>query len=197
MRYECKIEGIAPIIMHSGKGLDPRIPAKIEIDKITSRRGKRTPVEDERLRELECRVSLWLDGDNPTIPPSAIRSTIEKAAKKSKEGPGVREGLLVLKSAFTYDVGKYGSTLAELDKSTQFTEGVVVQGKRILRTRAMFEPPWGCQFLIDADDQLVEKDKLEGWLVIAGRRVGLGDWRPEKSGIYGRFAVTGVSEISD
>ena len=35
-------------------------------------------------------------------------------------------GLLVLKCVFTYDVDKYGSTLAELGKSTRFTEGVVV-----------------------------------------------------------------------
>lgn len=197
MRYECKIEGIAPIIMHSGKGLDPRLPAKIEIDKITGKRGKRTPVEEERLRELECLVSLWRDGDTPTIPPAAIRSTIEKAARKSKDGPAVREGMLVLKSAFTYDVGKYGSTLGELGKSTQFTEGVVVNGKRVLRTRAMFETPWECQFMVDVDDTLVERDKLAGWLTIAGRRIGLGDWRPEKSGIYGRFAVNSISEISD
>ena len=197
MRYECKIEGIAPILMHSGKGLDPRLPAKIEAAKITGKRGNRTPVEDERLRELECVVSLWLDGNTPTIPTTAIRSAIEKAAKKSKEGPAVREGLLVLKSAFTYDVGRYGSTLDELGKTTQFTVGVNVNGKGVMRTRAMFETPWECRVLVDADDTLVEKRQLEGWLAIAGRRIGLGDWRPEKSGIYGRFEVNSISEVHD
>ena len=33
----------------------------------------------------------------------------------------------------------------------------------------------------------MDMPKLERWLAIAGKRVGLGDWRPQKSGEYGRF----------
>ena len=35
------------------------------------------------------------------------------------------------------------------------------------------------------------------WLALGGRRVGLGDWRPQTSGHYGRFDVKEVSELPD
>ena len=58
---------------------------------------------------------------------------------------------------------------------------VVVQRARILRTRAMFDIPWGCTFAIDGDDELVGTEHLERWLDIAGRRIGLGDWLAQRS----------------
>ena len=73
---------------------------------------------------------------------------------------------------------------------------MVVQRQRILRTRAMFDVPWGCRFTLDCDDELVEKQMLERWLDIAGRRIGLGDWRPEKSGDYGRFETVRIEEVN-
>ena len=59
-----------------------------------------------------------------------------------------------------------------------------------MRTRPLFEPPWAAEFRVDYDPDLVDKSLLENWLDIAGRRIGLGDWRPEKSGMYGRFTAT-------
>ena len=198
MLYKCKIEGIAPLLMHSGKGLDPRHPLKIEIAKITSKGSKRTDADEDQLREHECAVALWLDNnDKPTIPTNAIRSSIEKAAKKSKEGAAVREGLLVLDSKFTYDTSRYGKTLKELSISTQYTVGVNVNGKGVMRTRAMFETPWSCEISIDTDDSLIEKSQLTNWLTISGQRIGLGNWRPEKSGIYGRFKIKSVAKAKD
>ena len=53
----------------------------------------------------------------------------------------------------------------------------------------MFELPWALGFELDCDDELVDKQKLEAWFDIGGRRLGLGDWRPEKSGKHGRFEL--------
>ena len=49
----------------------------------------------------------------------------------------------------------------------------------------------------DVDPELVDRDKLTAWLALGGRRVGLGDWRPEESGQYGRFDVEEVTELPD
>ena len=76
------------------------------------------------------------------------------------------------------------------------TVGVVVQRSRILRTRALFEP-WGATFVLECDDELVDSEQLDAWLDIAGRRIGLGDWRPEKSGNHGRFEVVLIDPIED
>ena len=194
MLYRVTIKGIAPIIHHSAAGLDPLLPINVEKQAITRKRGSnRTPADDARLRELDTIGSLWLDfEDKPTIPASAIRSVIETGARKLKQGPQVREGLVITDSAFDYDRERYGESIEDLQRSTQFTVPVVVQRSRIMRTRAKFDMPWSCTFGVDADDELVSREQLERWLDVAGRRIGLGDWRPEKSGTYGRFEVESI-----
>ena len=199
LELEAKIKGIRPIIMHSAAGLNPSLPANKEKRDITSRQGKnRSESDDDRLAELECLLSLWLDGDDkPTIPGTAIRSCIETSARKLKQGPQVREGLVVLKNSFTYDKERYGVSLDELVKTTQFQSVVVNPSNkaRIIRTRAKFETPWECDFVLDVDDELVDRTMLERWLDIGGRRIGLGDWRPEKSGDHGRFETVSLKAI--
>ncbi len=198
MLHEAAIRGIRPIIMHSGDGLDPRSAANLEKAEITRKKGSnRTASDDARLIELDCATSLWLNHNNaPTIPAAALRSCIETAARKLKQGPQVREGLVVAEvNEFTYDTDRYGNTMDELVKTTAFTTGVVVQRSRVLRTRAKFDMPWSCRFTMDCDDELVDIGQLETWLDIAGRRIGLGDWRPEKSGDYGRFETKSLKAV--
>ena len=199
MRYRIKIRGTSGLIHHNGAaGLDTRSPAKQEIADISRRKGgNRTVSDDARLAELECQVSLWLDdGGAPTIPEGAIRSVIETGARKRKQGPQVREGLIVeAVERFDYDRDALGTTVEELGRRAQFTVPVVVQRNRLLRTRARFME-WSCTFRVEVDDELCDQDQLADWLDIAGRRIGLGDWRPEKSGHHGRFEVESIEEIA-
>ena len=179
--FQIKIKSESPIIMHNGAaGLDTRSPANIEKAEIAKKRGSnRTASDDARLQELECQTSLWLDEDGaPAIPVGAVRRMIENAARKLKQGGDVREGLIVTHVKFDYDRKKYGATIDELGRKAQFTVGVVVQRARILRTRAKFDE-WNATIIIDADEELVDRQKLESWLDIGSRRIGLGDWRPE------------------
>lgn len=195
MQYTVTIRGTEPLIMHNGEaGLNTRSPANLEKAEITSKRSSnRTASDNARLSELECQTSLWLDaGGAPTIPTAAIRSMIETAARKQKQGPQVREGLIVDEVlSFDYDRERYGATVEELGKNAQYTVPVVVQRNRILRTRARFDD-WSCTFHLDTDPELVDRVQLEAWLETGGRRIGLGDWRPEKSGDHGRFEVASV-----
>ena len=199
MRYEIELKGISPIIMHNGAaGLDTRSPANIEIAEITRKKASnRTDVEDKRMRELECHISLWLNSaGTPTIPEGALRAVIEQAARKLRQGPQVREGLIVEKTKrFIYDES-LGTTADELCKSVQFTTGVVVKRNRVLRTRARFDV-WGVVFVVDTDTELVDAEQLASWLDIGGRRIGLGDWRPQRSGHYGRFETIRIDKIPD
>ena len=67
---------------------------------------------------------------------------------------------------------------------------VVVQRNRIERTRAKFDD-WTLTFVLDAKDKLVDQLQLES----RGRRIGLRDWRPERSGDYGRFEVEEIRRV--
>ena len=64
------------------------------------------------------------------------------------------------------------------------------------RARAKFDCPWSVVALADVDPELVDRAQLTSWLALGGRRIGLGDWRPEKSGVFGRFDVEDVTELA-
>ena len=201
MRIEFKLTGVSPLLMHNGAaGIDPRSSLSREIAALAAKKaGDRTDVDDLRLQELECRRSLYIDDDGkPTLPEAALRAMIETAARKGKQGPLVREGLLVERVSFGYDVGRYGETVEQLAKTAQFTVPVVVNGRRIARTRARFDCPWSVVGVADVDEGLVDEAQLTAWLALGGRRIGLGDWRPEKGGgVFGRFDVEEVVELAD
>ena len=192
MRYRVTIKGLSPLIVHNGAaGLDTKSPANIEIAEINRKKdSNKTSADIERQRFLECQTSLYLDASGaPTIPASAIRACIETGARKLKQGPQVREGLVVESLDFHYDADALGKTAEDLGRNAQFTVPAVVGRGRVMRTRAKFDK-WSCTVDLDCDDELIDQDQLEAWLDIAGRRIGLCDWRPEKSGSYGRFKAT-------
>lgn len=197
MRYRITLEGTSPLIMNNGAaGLDTRSPANQEKAEISKKRGSnRTESDDRRIRSLETQTSLWLDENlRPTIPERALRAVIETGARKVKQGPQVREGLIVERTEyFDYDTS-LGETPEELGETVQFTVGVVVQRSRILRTRAKFDE-WSVTFTVEVDDELVDEEQLWNWLDLSGRRIGIGDWRPEKSGHYGRFAIKQLEKV--
>jgi len=57
---------------------------------------------------------------------------------------------------------------------------------RNIRYRPAFKEGWTARFQIDIDDpEVVPAERLKEILEFAGRRVGVGDWRPR----YGRFLV--------
>ena len=107
----------------------------------------------------------------------------------------MREGLIVEKvETFHYDRDRLGATYRKVGKAAQFTVPVVVARARILRTRAKFDD-WKITFTVETDPEQVDQGQLENWLDIGGRRLGLGDWRPQKSGHYGRFVVETIEPI--
>ena len=50
-------------------------------------------------------------------------------------------------------------------------------------------------FEVDYDPELVDEHHLETWLEIGGRRIGICDWRPERSGQFGRFALRSMEKV--
>ena len=89
MRYKIEIAGIRPIIMHNGAaGLDTRSAANLEKKEINRKKGSlRTTTDEDRLAELECQTSLWLNfkTNEPEIHAGAIRKAIETGARKLKQ----------------------------------------------------------------------------------------------------------------
>lgn len=67
------------------------------------------------------------------------------------------------------------------------------KGRRA-RKRPVFKN-WNLAFNIEYDEAEINFDTLKQILDYAGRYVGVGDFRPEKGGSFGRFMVTEFKEI--
>lgn len=59
---------------------------------------------------------------------------------------------------------------------------------RIMRHRPRFDT-WGMKFSLEIDDETLPVDTVHLLLEEGGRKLGIGDFRPEKGGPFGRFAV--------
>ena len=191
MQYDIELTGESDLILHCADAhLDEADLRNVEKAVIVRKRGSnRTAADNARLRELETRLGLYLVDGKPTIPEGMIRSCIETAARTLRQGPQVRAGLMVVSTEFKWDAERYGKTEKEIGLKAQFTCAVKQGQVRILRTRPLFKQPWSVKAVLECAEELVDEAQLQHWLDIAGQRVGIGDWRPEKSGICGRFTA--------
>ena len=62
---------------------------------------------------------------------------------------------------------------------------VVIQRARVVRIRPAFKPGWELEFVINVLDDELPANMLQDILVLAGKTVGVGDYRPK----FGRFSV--------
>jgi hypothetical protein len=61
-------------------------------------------------------------------------------------------------------------------------------GGRILAHRPMFEK-WGLEFVVGLDKSIISETMFREIVDAAGKRVGLGDFRPDTKGPFGKFVV--------
>lgn len=66
-------------------------------------------------------------------------------------------------------------------------------GGRILAHRPCFDD-WKLRFVIEVDDEM-PLDLLRDIVDAAGKKIGLGDFRPQTKGPYGRFVVTEWKQV--
>lgn len=65
-------------------------------------------------------------------------------------------------------------------------------GGRILAHRPKFND-WALEFIMRLDDEMMTRQLLRELVDAAGKRIGLGDFRPDCKGPFGKFQVTSWS----
>jgi hypothetical protein len=60
----------------------------------------------------------------------------------------------------------------------------------VLRHRARLDS-WKLGFTLDVDEEIFDVDLIRNIVDAAGKRVGIGDYRPTKKGTFGKFKVVG------
>lgn len=74
-------------------------------------------------------------------------------------------------------------------KPTLRSDVVLVKRNAIRRVRAEFKK-WKIKIPIEGDENGVfSLEEIINLIAIAGEKCGIGDWRPEKNGIHGKFKI--------
>ena len=142
------------------------------------------------MAESDIEDKLYQDDNGKTqIPSVYLKNCITEASKQFKI------------------VGKGKSTYSKLVASTVDIEPFMIDLKagkyEIFRIsavnpmtggRMMVERPrytkWGASFEIIINDPAVPVSVVQEILEHAGKYVGIGDWRPQKKGMHGKFAIS-------
>ena len=148
--------------------------------------GKKTKTRDARNPEKEVAdAAYYTESGEFGIPAMAIKTAMITAAHKDL---GI-EKTLVKKALFLRCDDPnlilpmtYSKMVAREDKVR------VGQGSADLRYRPEFRG-WSVSVTFEYDAELLTQHDLVNLLNRAGFGVGIGEWRPEKGGEYGRFEI--------
>lgn len=177
-----EIEGLLPTLMHSSQTADPMNPYSKMLKKITNKK-KKTYEDHLEIAHISFLASFYVNEDrNVYWPCDNIKAMITRAAKKSREGTVCKESIIVTSTEFIYDGPKTPDELwgsGDLYNSKYISHVIgVIGGKKIMVTRPIFKQ-WKLKFTVSIDDLLINDDILDNWIKVAGRQIGLGDWRPQ------------------
>ncbi len=181
-----KIEGITPLLTHNPESMSGE-EAKL------GKKNIPTP-------EAEAAAGLYINKDGDYFVRSvSFHNCIAAAAKGKRIGkisaPSIvwgniniaTEESVLINPKSDNPIKKY-----EIDKRRAVL-GTGKNAKGIIRARPKFFP-WGTYVRLEYDWESIDPKVILNLMQIGGDVVGIGDFRPEKKGPFGRFKVTGVYE---
>lgn len=174
-----KIEGVSPLLQHN--------PAAMQSSSSKGLSGKKVYIPEE-----EAAAAVYKNERGEfVIPTIAFRSALLSGSK------GRRIGKTAARAVLAGCVFPVEQECILLDQKNHkpikgykvHTCRAVVQRSGVMRSRPMFEN-WCCKLALEVDTEMLPNtDIVTQVLNIAGKIIGVMDWRPEKLGIYGRFTA--------
>ena len=156
------------------------------LSEITGKRNKtEADIMELARREFLCSLYLGLDG-RPTIPVDNVHSCFYAAAKRRREGPLFVGSFTITAVSFDYEGPDDPEALWEEQDTFVDRRTVKVRTSRIIRTRGIF-PNWSLGIKAEHDPEVADVFQISRWAEIAGRHIGLCDYRPQRGGLFGRF----------
>lgn len=184
----CSITGISPLMQH-------RFP--IPTDVLKPKGGKRVTGAVDYSQEW--RTYLYVTPNNQIYQPSShIEGCMLKAASQFKvtgrRGKSYKDlfaaNVIVSPDKILHGVEMPDELDDDADKQLYLdVRPVIVQRARVIRLRPTFKPGWKLDFEIQVTDDQLPSEILNDVIVLAGKTVGIGDFRPK----FGRFIVSEFS----
>ena len=185
-KFTLTINGTAPLLMHNSRladKLDPITQAKAAV----SSKRKKTDEDDLELSRLEWLGGLYFDAAvGPYLPGDNVFKALIEAARRSKQGKQVEQGVLIETDVnpLIY-AGPRDTDALWADVNHVFRRTVKQQMSRITRTRPIFRE-WATEVEGVYDPAVLDLRDIALFAEAAGSYIGVGDWRPR----YGRFAAS-------
>lgn len=178
-------EGTFPLLMHNPAGMgstQPGLSAKTAIPTREAEALAGLYLTDDglflRFPAQGCKASLVTGGGGRKFGKLSATTVVKRGVFPAEEwallyDPETRKPLT--KTDYVID------TRRAVIKSGMKSSGVQRSRPKILK--------WGCRVPFEVDDTIANFEVLEEIANLAGRTVGLGDFRPEKGGPFGRYTA--------
>lgn len=174
------ITGKTPMIQHQWS-------EKAQREMREKHAGKKTKVREARNPEKEFQDACYLTDEGEFgFPLMAFKNSLITAAHKDI---GI-EKTLVRKALFM--VCKDSGLIAKMECNEPIMREDTVRvgaGSADLRYRPEFRN-WSAEITVELDAALLTLEDLANLINRAGFGVGIGEWRPEKGGEYGRYELS-------
>lgn len=184
--FDFVLKGISPLLINGYSpdfGQDPKVVKKKKNEDFP------TPRESmERKIYTDKKGIVW-------VPSSWISGTIASVASEYKL-PGSRKSLksVIGGAVIPIDEKMYFIHKKQLKKKDIEVDSrpVAIQrsSSKVMCHRGRLEPGWKLKGTLQIDSSIVPEKTVLELLNDAGRRAGIGDFRPNRGGPFGRFQVS-------
>lgn len=175
-RFKFRVTGDFPLLTHN--------PAQMRRSD-GGVKSKKIPSAEE-----EAEAGLYKIDEGFALPSVSFRSALLNGLKNKKVG---KASAISVFQAAVFNIDEHcllidgkGKPIKEYNIDTR---RAVVQRQGILRSRPRFEKGWGCLLELEIDTDMVSPEQVVEHLNNAGLVIGVGDFRIEKRGPFGRFHV--------
>ena len=188
---EIKIEGITPLLCNGFT--DERQQQSTNGTSATYAADRGTPQE-----QASAKLYRGIDGKTLVIPQPNLLSCIIAAGKYFKAG---KTKVTTIKSSIIpscVDIEGVEIPIEHEERWTVDTRPVRIPstGGRILAHRPIFND-WALEFTVNLDTEIISVRLFREIVDAAGKRIGLGDFRPDCKGPFGKFVVTRWLEVAE
>lgn len=211
--YSVVLTGTTPLIMHAD---DLAQQARLEKWRKDPKNKDKSTKGDDRSPPWTWQTYLYTDGESVVMPHENVRSCLMEAGKKCAKTKGkgsmktdAVSGILFstlmlrflvngkevpMSKVVAIDSPDFEEHIAPASKLgiDVFVKRAAVGTTKHVRARPLFRK-WSIETQVTVTSDNIDKDMLVQLFDVAGRYVGLGDWRPSSKkspGPYGQFVAT-------
>lgn len=193
------LKGDSPLIMHA-------FPQKIQEQMLAKHMGAAQQKREKKVPEADFIACLHFIGKAPKLKKSG--DVVTATGRWGFPAGGIRAAAIsacrqVEGLKMTYARGVFAVVADDVSKNLVEVFGEPIMrrdvtrnsnGQPDIRFRAEF-PEWSIKLTVKYDTKCISPSQLANLFNQAGFSVGLGDWRPERDGDFGRFSVAGTDEL--